>query len=40
MPLEKAYEIIRSDSGTAFDPVVVDAFINSQEKIEEMLKNF
>ena len=40
MPLEKAYDIIRSDSGTAFDPIVVDAFFDSQRKIEETLNNF
>ena len=34
MPLEKAYGIIREESGTHFDPVVVDAFFASLEEIE------
>lgn len=38
MPLEKAYSIIREDSGEAFDPVVVDAFFASSEKIEQTMK--
>lgn len=29
MPLEKAYAIIREESGTHFDPAVVDAFLSS-----------
>lgn len=29
MPLEKAYAIIREDSGTHFDPAVVEAFLSS-----------
>ena len=35
MPLEKAYAIIREESGTHFDPVVVEAFFVAVEDIEE-----
>ena len=38
MPLEKAYAIIREESGTHFDPVVVDAFFAVGEDIEKMLE--
>lgn len=34
MPVEKAYSIIREESGTHFDPVVVDAFFDSICQIE------
>ena len=34
MPLEKAYAIIREESGTHFDPVVVEAFFAVAEDIE------
>ena len=34
MPLEKAYAIIREESGTHFDPVVVEAFFVVAEDIE------
>lgn len=40
MPLEKAYSIIREESGNAFDPVIVDAFFDSTEDIENTLKTF
>lgn len=40
MPLEKAYDIIRNDSGTAFDPDVVDAFFAASDKIEAVLGEF
>lgn len=40
MPLEKAYGIIREESGNAFDPVIVDAFFDSTEDIENTLKTF
>ena len=36
MPLEKAYEIIREESGTHFDPAVVDAFFAATKDIERM----
>jgi HD-GYP domain-containing protein (c-di-GMP phosphodiesterase class II) len=32
-PIEKAFEIIREGSGTHFDPKVVTAFFNAEEKI-------
>ena len=35
MPLEKAYAIIREESGTHFEPVVVEAFFAAVENIEE-----
>lgn len=34
MPLEKAYAIIREESGTHFDPAVVEAFFAAEKKIE------
>lgn len=40
MPLEKAYGIIHEESGNAFDPVIVDAFFDSTEDIENTLKTF
>lgn len=40
MPLEKAYGIIREESCNAFDPVIVDAFFDSTEDIENTLKTF
>mgnify|MGYP003308737757 FL=1 len=39
MPLEKAYAIIREETGTHFDPVCVEAFFKAQEKIERVLKS-
>lgn len=33
MPLEKAYAIIREESGTHFDPAVVDAFFSAPENM-------
>lgn len=35
MPLEKAYTIIREESGTHFDPAVVEAFFAAMENIGE-----
>lgn len=40
MPLEKAYSIIREESGNTFDPVIVDAFFDSTDDIEKTLKTF
>lgn len=37
MPLEKAYGIIREESGSHFDPDVVDAFFAAIEEIETQL---
>ena len=31
-PIDKALSIIREESGTHFDPVVVDAFMECQEQ--------
>jgi HD-GYP domain-containing protein (c-di-GMP phosphodiesterase class II) len=39
MPLEKAYSIIREESGTHFDERVVDAFFAVTDKIETVLEN-
>lgn len=36
MPLEKAFAIIKEDSGTHFDPAVVDAFFAASEEIEQL----
>ena len=38
MPHEKVYSIIREESGTHFDPEVVEAFFAAAEEIEEMLE--
>lgn len=38
MPLEKAYAIIREESGTHFDPAVVEAFFAAAEYIEALAK--
>ena len=35
MPLEKAYSIIREESGTHFDPVIVEAFFAADVGMEE-----
>ncbi|MCM1234705.1 MAG: HD domain-containing protein, partial [Ruminococcus flavefaciens] len=35
MPLEKAYAIIREESGTHFDPVIVEAFFAADIRTEE-----
>lgn len=40
MPLEKAYAIIREESGTHFDPQVVDAFFEAADEIEAALEIF
>lgn len=40
MPLEKAYAIIREESGTHFDPAVVEAFFASTQEIEAVLHEF
>lgn len=38
MPLEKAYAIIREDSGTHFDPAVTEAFFAAEKYIETLVK--
>lgn len=38
MPLDKAYAIIREDSGTHFDPAVAEAFFAAAEHIETLVK--
>ena len=40
MPYRKAYKIILEESGTHFDPVVVDAFVGCFDKIKAALKEF
>ena len=40
MPLEKAYSIIREESGTHFDPAVVEAFFTVQIEIETELQKY
>ncbi|MCM1398254.1 MAG: HD domain-containing protein [Clostridium sp.] len=40
MPLQKAYEIIRSESDTHFDPIVAEIFLASSDEIEAALKEF
>ena len=39
-PLEKAFAIIREESGTHFDPVVVDAFFAAQREIVKVERHF
>ncbi len=38
MPLEKAYAIIREESGTHFDPAVVEAFFAATAEIEKKIE--
>lgn len=40
MSLEEAYEIIRKESGSHFDPIVVDAFLKSRDRISQALQEF
>lgn len=40
MPYRKAYKIILEESGTHFDPVVVEAFVGCFDKIKAALKEF
>lgn len=40
MSIDEAYELIRKESGTHFDPVVVDAFLDAREEITEVLHEF
>lgn len=40
MPVKKAYTIILGESGTHFDPRVVDAFVASRRQVEEALQEF
>ncbi|MCM1215174.1 MAG: HD-GYP domain-containing protein [Lachnospiraceae bacterium] len=40
MPLQKAYGIILSESGTHFDPAVAEVFLDSADEIEAALKEF
>ena len=40
MTINEAYEIIKSESGSHFDPTVVDSFLDAREKISEVLRDF
>lgn len=40
MPVKKAIKIIKSETGTHFDPIVVDAFLDSINLIEEAFNSF
>lgn len=40
MPLQKCFDIIRSGSGTDFDPEIVDAFFEDPKKIEEIYRKY
>lgn len=40
MPIEKAYSIIESESGTHFDPVIVEAFVACRPEIEAALNQY
>ncbi len=35
MPLEKAYEIIKKEAGTHFDPAIVDAFLGKAMNVKQ-----
>lgn len=39
MPTSVAFEDIRSQRGTKFDPILVDAFLNIRDEIENIAKN-
>lgn len=32
-PFDKAMDIIKEESGTHFDPLVVDAFVHAEDKV-------
>lgn len=38
MPKEEAYKIIQEESGTHFDPALVEIFMSQKDKIEEVLR--
>ncbi len=40
MPLDKCFDIIRSGSGDAFDPVVADTFVAMRDKVEKLHAEF
>ncbi|MBD5143132.1 MAG: HD-GYP domain-containing protein [Ruminococcus sp.] len=40
MTIDEAYEIIKNESGSHFDPIVVEGFLNAREKISEVLRDF
>ena len=40
METEKAYSIILEESGTHFDPVIIDAFVAARDEINEALDKF
>lgn len=37
-PVDKAFEIIKKDSGSHFDPLIVKAFLNAEDKIRHIQK--
>lgn len=39
MPLDKCFEIIQEGSGQAFDPLLVEVFLDIREKVEEVHRN-
>lgn len=36
MPMEKAFDIIRKDAGTHFDPQVAEAFLNAEDEVRRI----
>jgi HD-GYP domain-containing protein (c-di-GMP phosphodiesterase class II) len=36
--IEKALEIIRTDAGTHFDPLVAQAFLNAEDEVRRVAK--
>ena len=39
-PFEKAMGIIKEDAGSHFDPYVAEAFIQSSDKVKEVMLSF
>ena len=39
-PIEKAMEIIKEESGTHFDPKIVDVFLESREELEKIISKY
>ena len=38
MTLEQAFAIIKEERGKSFEPVLVDAFLEAQEELRELMK--
>ena len=40
MPLDKCFEIIEQGSGQEFEPIIVQAFLDIREKVEQVHSEF